>query len=131
MIEIALVQELKKIGALTGGSYPLNAPEGESRPHVVYSRLATDRDKTLDDQGTEHEIRFMFSVLTTSYIAMKSLVTEIEALLLGMQYRIIGSGDNTYYVQDVEINTTPESWEKELQRHRGIIDFTIYPRRTM
>lgn len=131
MIEKALVHELKTVTALTGGSYPLNAPEGETRPHVVYSRLFTDRDRTLDDQGEEHEIRMMFSVLATSYGAMKALSESIQMLLLGMRHRLIGPAGGQYYIQDIEITNTPEQWEKELQKHRGIIDFTIFPRRIM
>lgn len=131
MIEIALVHELRKIPELTGSAYPLNAPEGETRPHVVYSRLSTERDKTLDDQGQEHEVRFMFSVLATKYSSMKTLSMAIQDLLLDMQHTLIGDGDNRYYVQDIEINSAPEVWEKELLRHRGVIDFTIFPRRIM
>lgn len=127
-MERALVYELKKIPELTGGAYPLNAPEGETRPHVVYTRIRTESDKTLEKVGDDFGVDFMFSILTKSYGQMQTLRDQVIEMLQGFLFKTIGPEGHRFYVVDVTINNKPESYETELRMVRGIIDFTIHGR---
>ena len=128
MIEKALVYEIGNIEGLKGEIYPLNAPEGVVKPHIVYARLSTDRAKTLDGEDKESEMRFMLSIMTKTYGEMKSYQTKIVDKLQSFLFEIIGDVPNKFYIQDISIENVTEKIEENLKLYRGIIDFTIHGR---
>ena len=125
-METALRYEIiKTIPELKDEIYPTNAPEGHTRPYLVYSRINTKKIKTLQGlTGSEH-LSYMFSVMATRYGDMVSLREEVEKLLIGFLGTTIGD-KNKFYIEDIDINNVNEVYEHELKINRGIIDFTIY-----
>lgn len=105
--------------------YPTNAPEGTKKPYLVYTRINTKRIKTLEGNTGKQALSYMFSIMATKYLDMKSLTNKIEALLLAIPQSSIGEAKNIF-VEDLTINNIDETWENELKVNRGIIDFTIF-----
>ena len=116
------IEELKPLEDGTGYVFPTNAPEGATRPYLVYARINTNKIKTLDGYtGTEH-LSYMFSVMATKYGDMKELTKKVEKMLISLPQTQIGN----FFIEDIDINNVHEVYEHELKVNRGIIDFTIY-----
>ena len=125
-MEQALRYELiQAIPELNNQIYPTNAPEGAEGPYLVYTRINTNKIKTLEGLTGKEYLSFMFSVMATRYSDMVTARKKVEDLLLSLPKRYIGS-DNSIYVEDLDINNITEQYEHELKVNRGIIDFTIY-----
>lgn len=125
-MEKALRYELiQVIPELNNQIYPTNAPEGSTKPYLVYARISTNKSKTLDGYTNSQDLTYMFSIMATRYSDMIDLRNKVEELLLSLPKRNIGS-DGSIFVQDLDINNIDETWESELKVNRGIIDFTIY-----
>jgi hypothetical protein len=113
------------IPELNNSIYPTNAPEGVLRPYLVYTRINSDRVKTLEGYTDKQKLSYMFSVMSVKYADMITVRDKVEQLLLSLPQRTIGDG-GSIYVEDLTINNIDETWESELKVNRGIIDFTIY-----
>jgi len=125
-MEKALRHELaSQITQLKDSIYPTNAPEGVTKPYLVYARITTRRTKTLEGFTDKQALSFMFSIMAPKYSDMKSLAKQVEDFLIGIPGTNIGDQDQIY-VEDLDINNISEVYEHELGVHRGIIDFTIY-----
>ena len=126
MIEEALRYEIMQaVPELTDEIYPTNAPETCIKPYLVYTRIKTDKTKTLEGYANLQALSFMFSVHATKYKDMTAIRGKAENLLLGMPKRSIGK-DEEIPIEDVDINNITETWEPNLKVNRGIVDFTIY-----
>lgn len=122
-MEIALRNLIENnIEELQNEIYPTNAPEGATRPYLVYTRINTKKLKTLQGTTNKEYLSYMFSVMATRYSEMKSLTKKVEDLLASLPGQTIGN----YYIEDIDINNVTEQYEHELKVNRGIIDFTIY-----
>lgn len=122
-MEIALRNLIENnIEELQNEIYPTNAPEGATKPYLVYARINTKKVKTLAGTTNKEYLSYMFSVMATRYSEMKSLTKKVEDLLISLPGQTIGS----YYIEDIDINNVTEQYEHELKVNRGIIDFTIY-----
>ena len=122
-MEIALRNLIESnITELKDELYPTNAPEGHSKPYLVYTRITTNKIKTLEGFTGQEYLSFMFSIMATRYKDMKSLTKKVEDLLISLPGKQLGSFD----IQDLDINNVHEVYEHELKVNRGIIDFTIY-----
>ena len=125
-MEVALRYELiQAIPELNNQIYPTNAPEGAEGSYLVYTRINTNKIKTLEGLTGKEYLSFMFSIMATRYSDMVTVRKKVEDLLLSLPKRYIGS-DNSIYVEDLDINNITEQYEHELKVNRGIIDFTIY-----
>lgn len=116
---------IQSIPELANSIYPTNAPEGVTRPYLVYARINTNKIKTLEGYTDKQYLSYMFSVMAPKYSDMIAVRDKVEQLLLSLPQRTIGD-DGSIYVEDLDINNIDEKWESELGVNRGIIDFTIY-----
>lgn len=114
-----LVQEIPE---LVDQIYPTNAPEGHTKPYLVYTRINTKKIKTLEGMTGQEYLSFMFSIMTTRYGDMKRITKKVEKMLISLPQTQIGN----FYIEDLDINNIHEVYEHELKVNRGIIDFTIY-----
>lgn len=122
-MEVALRNLIEdNIPELKDEIYPTNAPEGHTRPFLVYARINTKKVKTLQGMTNKEYLSYMFSIMATRYGEMKKLTKKVEELLVSLPGTTIGN----FYVEDIDINNVTEMFEYELQVNRGIIDFTIY-----
>lgn len=125
-METALRYELiKVIPELENEIYPTNAPEGHTKPYLVYARISTKKIKTLEGYTNKQALSYMFSIMANRYGDMVRIRKQVEELLLGMAERDIGHAIQ-YYIEDIDINNIDEQYEHQLKVNRGIIDFTIY-----
>ena len=116
------IEELKPLADGTGYVFPTNAPEGATRPYLVYTRISTKKIKTLEGIQNKEYLSFMFSIMATRYGDMKRITKKVEKLLISLPQTQIGN----FYIEDLDINNIHEVYEHELKVNRGIIDFTIY-----
>ena len=124
-MEQALRYELvKAIPGLENQIYPTNAPEGATKPYLVYARITTNKLKTLEGYTEKEYISYMFSIMATRYSDMKSITRQVEDFLMQLPGKVIGT--QQIYIEDININNVAEQYEHELKVNRGIIDFTIY-----
>ena len=122
-MEIALRNLIENnIEELQNEIYPTNAPEGATRPYLVYTRINTKKVKTLQGTTNKEYLSYMFSIMATKYKDMKSLTKKVEDLLISLPGTTMGN----FYIEDIDINNITEQYEHELKVNRGIIDFTIY-----
>ena len=122
-MEAALRNKLiQEIPELENQIYPTNAPETYKKPYLVYTRISTEKIKTLEGFTGKEYLSFMFSVMATKYGDMKELTKKIENLLESLPNSELGS----FFIEDLDINNIHEVYEHELKVNRGIIDFTIY-----
>jgi hypothetical protein len=105
--------------------YPTNAPENAARPYLVYTRINTRNIKTLNGFINKQELSFMFSIMAKRYEDMSSYSKQVEEMLKSFPLTRIGK-NASIYVEDLNINNITETYEKELELNREIIDFTIY-----
>ena len=125
MMEQALRYELiQAIPELTDQIYPTNAPEGVEKPYLVYARITTRKTKLLDGYTDKQALSYMLSVMSTRYADMVRIRKEVENLLLSLPGTEIG--EESIYIDDLDINNIDEQYEHQLKVNRGIIDFTIY-----
>lgn len=119
------IDELKPIivdGDEVGFIFPTNAPEGATKPYLVYTRINTTKVKTLQGMTGQEYLSFMFSIMATRYGDMKRITKKVESLLISLPGKTIGE----FHIEDIDINNMTEVYEHELKVNRGIIDFTIY-----
>lgn len=125
-MEEALRYELQNnITELVDNIYPTNAPESSTKPYLVYTRINTVGIKTLEGYTDKENLTYIFNIMATKYADMKYITKKVESLLKTFVKTSIGETDNIY-VEDLTINNISETWEKEIQVNRSIIDFTIY-----
>lgn len=122
-MEAALRNKLiQEIPELENQIYPTNAPETYKKPYLVYTRISTEKIKTLEGFMGKEYLSFMFSIMATKYGDMKELTKKIENLLESLPNSELGS----FFIEDIDISNVHEVYEHELKVNRGIIDFTIY-----
>ena len=125
-METALRHELvQAIPELNNSIYPTNAPEGVTRPYLVYVRITTKKAKTLEGYTDKQALSYMFSIMAVKYSDMVRVRKLVEDLLIGMVRREIGNATK-FYIEDIDINNVDEQYEHQLGVNRGIVDFTIY-----
>ena len=116
------IEELKLLADGTGFIFPTNAPEGVTRPYLVYTRISTKKIKTLEGIQNKEHLSFMFSIMARKYGDMKRITKKVEKMLISLPQTTIGG----FFIEDIDINNVHEVYEHELKVNRGIIDFTIY-----
>jgi hypothetical protein len=116
------IEELKPLADGTGFIFPTNAPEGVTRPYLVYARISTKKIKTLEGIQNKEHLSFMFSIMARKYGDMKRITKKVEKMLISLPQTTIGG----FFIEDIDINNVDEVYEHELKVNRGIIDFTIY-----
>jgi hypothetical protein len=116
------IEELKPLADGTGFIFPTNAPEGVTRPYLVYARISTKKIKTLEGIQNKEHLSFMFSIMARKYGDMKRITKKVEKMLISLPQTTIGG----FFIEDIDINNLHEVYEHELKVNRGIIDFTIY-----
>ena len=63
-------------------AYPAEAPQGATRPYVVYRRISTPLHATLTDgEGSIDQGRIQLNCHGTGYSASKTLATSVKAAI--------------------------------------------------
>ena len=125
-MEIALRHELiNAVPELNNQVYPTNAPEGATKPYLVYMRTGTDLIKTLQGYTGDEYLSFVFNVMAPKYSDMSRIRKVVKEMLTDFPKSIIGNNDR-YFIEDININDINEQYEHQLGVNRGIINFTIY-----
>lgn len=123
-IESAVKEELQTI---TASVFPLNAPEGQAYPYLVYASSGPINTQTLSGVLSSKEIEFELYVVSSTYSNLKTLASGVIQRLLSFQGRAIGTTDVSNKVQEVVIADNPEeTYDKTIGEYRMLIEFTLY-----
>lgn len=123
MIEKALRDELNKVSEIENKIFPMNAPEGQKTPYLVYI-TSKKHLKNLDGVTENKECYLILNILCSSYSQMKDISKKIEVIITKFPLRTIG--EENLYIQDIDLSDITEDYEEQLKLHRGIIPFTVY-----
>lgn len=123
MIEKALRCELNKVSEIENKIFPMNAPEGQKPPYLVYITKKKPL-KDLDGVTEDRECYLILNILCSSYSQMKDITKKIGDIIIKFPLKSIGN--ENLYIQDIDITDISESYEEQLKLHRGIITFTVY-----
>lgn len=123
MIEKALRYELNKVSELQNKIFPMNAPEGQKPPYLVYI-TRKNHLKDLDGVTEDRECYLILNILCSSYFEMKDITKKIEDIII--KFPLKSTGKENLYIQDIDITDISESYEEQLKLHRGIITFKVY-----
>ncbi|MCM3763446.1 DUF3168 domain-containing protein [Neobacillus niacini] len=121
--EDALRAEFETITGLTNKIFPLNAPEGEKAPFIVYVSSDGVPDKSLQGYLSTREIPCEIYILHDSYAGMKAITKEVVAKILSFQGRVIG--ENGPFIQNATFEEPVERYEKEISLYRSAFDLRV------
>jgi len=125
-METAIRYELTQaIPELSNSINPTNAPEGVTKPYLVYARITTRKTKTLEGYTNKQALSYMLSIMAVKYADMVRIRKQVEEMLIEMPRKEIGN-TTKFFIEDLDINNIDEQYEHQLKVNRGIIDFTIY-----
>lgn len=114
MIEEEVAAAIEKAAGLAGKVYPLNAPEGEAMPFVVYVPSGTTEDDSLTGWLGSFDTGMEINVLHPSYKGMKTTAKAVVEALKGL------SGAAVHIREE-----QPELYEEEIGAYRKIIGLTL------
>lgn len=113
-IEAAVTTAVEAVAGLSGKVYPLNAPEGEPLPYVVYVSAGTTEDDSLSGWIGSFDTDMEINVLHRSYKGMKAMAREVVEALKGIQEAAVHIREDR-----------PELYEEELGAYRKIIELRL------
>ena len=78
-IETTIYTALSSLAS--GKVYPLVAPEKVSAPYIVYSRISSTPENTLDGGATIDLVRIQVDTYANTYSAVKSLAESVRSAM--------------------------------------------------
>jgi hypothetical protein len=92
LIVAALKASPKVAGVCAGRVYPLKIPQGTILPAVVYQRISSRPDYTLQGYGSEG-VDMMINCFALTYAAAKDLSLAVRKAMAGAPLNAIFDGD--------------------------------------
>ncbi len=114
VIEEEVTAAIETVAGLAGKVYPLNAPERETLPYVVYVPSGTTEDDSLTGWIGSYDTGMEINVLHRSYKGMKTTARAVVEALKKL------SGAAVHIREE-----QPEIYEEEIGAYRKIIDLTL------
>ena len=114
MIEEEITAAIETVAGLVGKVYPLNAPEMETLPYVVYVPSGTTEDDSLTGWIGSFDTGMEINVLHSSYKEMKTTARAVVEALKKLPEAAV-------YIREEQ----PEIYEEEIGAYRKIIDLTL------
>lgn len=102
-------------GATDAGEriYPQVAPDGVTRPFIVYQRINTNTENVLSGSTGLKNTRLQVDVFANTYSQAQQIAAAIESLMSG------------WATQNVSI-LSQDFFEDEVKLHRVMTDFSIW-----
>lgn len=125
-LDKALRFELNKIPELSNKIYPTHVPEGKTGPMLAYIKSSYNQRKTLEGITNNTSASYLLNVLCSSYDQLQDLTDKVKALLMTFPLKSIGP--DSIYIQDMTIHNIAETYERELNLYRSIIDIQFFYR---
>lgn len=105
------------LSSLAGGKvYPLVAPEKVAAPFIVYSRIASTPENTLDGGSTIDLVRIQVDTYASTYSACKSLADSVR---VQMESGVVKS----------TMQTDQDLFEPDLKLYRISQDYYVWQTR--
>jgi hypothetical protein len=113
-IETAIYTALS--GLASGKVYPLVAPEKVTAPYIVYSRISSTPENTLDGGSTIDLVRIQVDTYANTYSACKNLA---ESVRVAMESGVVKS----------TMQTDQDLFEPDLKVYRISQDYYVWQTR--
>lgn len=114
VIETQVAAAIETVAGLAGKVYPLNAPERETLPYVVYVPSGTTEDDSLTGWLGSYDTEMEINVLHRSYKGMKTTAKAVVEALKKLPGAAV-------HIREEQ----PEIYEEEIGAYRKIIDLTL------
>jgi hypothetical protein len=98
---------------VSGRVYPNTAPDKPTTPYIVYTRVASTPENTLDDGQSIQQTRLQIDIYDKTYAGVQALAQLVEAALTVAPIGAIQLLDQDQY-------------EPEVKLHRVIHDYSIW-----
>ena len=100
-IETTIYAALSSLAS--GKVYPLVAPEKVSAPYIVYSRISSTPENTLDGGATIDLVRIQVDTYANTYSAVKSLAESVRSTLEGSAAKATLQTDQDLFEPDLKV----------------------------
>jgi len=101
--------------------YPGVAPDGTLPPYIVYSRVSSVPENTLDPTQPIQQTRLQVDVYGATYVAAQQLAAAVTAAMLGLN-TAAGPPTGVSVVQVLEL----DQYEGDIKYHRVIQDYSLW-----
>ncbi|MDD2728174.1 DUF3168 domain-containing protein [Malikia sp.] len=93
--------------------FPQVAPEGTEKPYIVYQRVSSSSENTLDGRSGLVNTRMQIDVFARTYAQALSVTSAIDGLM------------DAWEVQNISI-LSADSFEPDTRLHRVTSDYSIW-----
>lgn len=100
-IETTIYTALSSLAS--GKVYPLVAPEKITAPYIVYSRISSTPENTLDGGATIDLVRIQVDTYANTYSAVKSLAESVRSALEGSAAKATLQTDQDLFEPDLKV----------------------------
>jgi hypothetical protein len=100
-IETTIYTALSSLAS--GKVYPLVAPEKVAAPFIVYSRIASTPENTLEGGATIDQVRIQVDTYANTYSAVKSLAESVRSAMEGSGAKATLQTDQDLFEPDLKL----------------------------
>lgn len=100
-IETTIYTALSSLAS--GKVYPLVAPEKVTAPYIVYSRISSTPENTLDGGATIDLVRIQVDTYANTYSAVKLLAESVRSALEGSAAKATLQTDQDLFEPDLKV----------------------------
>mgnify|MGYP006921298104 CR=1 FL=1 len=90
-------------GLASGRVYPLVIPEKGTVPAIVYSRIASTPENTLEGGATIDQIRFQVDTYAKTYAEAKTLANSVRGVMESASFKGTLQTDQDLFEPDVKL----------------------------
>lgn len=101
MIEEDIFNALK--GLVSNRCYPLLMPENPSYPSIIYTRISSTPENTLNGGATIDLVRFQIDSYAETYSAARTLATSVRTAMEAAAFKGLLQTDEDFFEPDVTI----------------------------
>ncbi len=101
MIEEDIFNALK--GLVSNRCYPLLMPENPSYPSIIYTRISSTPENTLNGGATIDLVRFQIDSYAETYSAARTLAASVRTAMEAAAFKGLLQTDEDFFEPDVTI----------------------------
>lgn len=101
MIEEDVFNALK--GLVSNRCYPLLMPENPSYPSIIYTRISSTPENTLNGGATIDLVRFQIDSYAETYSAARTLAASVRTAMEAAAFKGLLQTDQDFFEPDVTI----------------------------
>ena len=101
MIEEQVFDALKSL--VSNRCYPLLMPENPTYPSIVFTRISSTPENTLNGGATIDQVRFQIDIYSETYAGAKALAASVRTAMEAASFKGLLQTDQDFFEPDVTI----------------------------